>query len=188
MSQVIIAGDTSGTITLQAPAVSGSTTLTLPAATGTVMVSGNMPLFSAYMSANQTITSGTLTTIQFNSTQYDTASSFVTGSYYFRPNVAGYYLINSFFGFTANPSGDLWFIIYKNGSYYASLCELNPTVSANFGGFPASSIIVYLNGSTDYVDLRMKNYAASSVTLQGGSIPGAGTENCYFQGFLARTA
>jgi hypothetical protein len=39
MSQVIIAGDTSGTVTLQALAVSGSTTLTLPAATGNVLVS-----------------------------------------------------------------------------------------------------------------------------------------------------
>ena len=39
MSQVVIAGDTSGTITLQAPAVSGSTTLTLPAATGNVLAS-----------------------------------------------------------------------------------------------------------------------------------------------------
>ena len=36
MSQVIIAGDTSGTITLQAPAVSGSTVLTLPATTATL--------------------------------------------------------------------------------------------------------------------------------------------------------
>jgi len=39
MSQVVIAGDTSGTITLQAPAVSGSTVLTLPAATGNVLAS-----------------------------------------------------------------------------------------------------------------------------------------------------
>jgi hypothetical protein len=37
MSQLIIAGDTSGTVTLQAPAVAGSTTLTLPATTGTVL-------------------------------------------------------------------------------------------------------------------------------------------------------
>ena len=37
MSQVIIAGDTSGTITLQAPAVSGSTTLTLPTTTDTLV-------------------------------------------------------------------------------------------------------------------------------------------------------
>ena len=35
MSSVVIAGDTSGTVTLAAPAVSGTTTLTLPATTGT---------------------------------------------------------------------------------------------------------------------------------------------------------
>lgn len=39
MSAVVIAGDTSGTITLQAPAVSGSTVITLPAATGNLLAS-----------------------------------------------------------------------------------------------------------------------------------------------------
>jgi hypothetical protein len=38
MSSVIVAGDTSGSVTLQAPAVSGSTVLTLPATTGTLVV------------------------------------------------------------------------------------------------------------------------------------------------------
>lgn len=38
MSSVVIAGDTSGTITLAAPAVAGSTTLTLPAVTDTIAV------------------------------------------------------------------------------------------------------------------------------------------------------
>jgi hypothetical protein len=37
MSSVVISGDTSGTVTLQAPAVSGSTVLTLPATSGTVL-------------------------------------------------------------------------------------------------------------------------------------------------------
>lgn len=37
MSSVIIAGDTSGTVTLQAPSVAGSTVLTLPATNGTVL-------------------------------------------------------------------------------------------------------------------------------------------------------
>jgi len=37
MSAVIINGDTSGSVTLQAPAVAGSTTLTLPATSGTVL-------------------------------------------------------------------------------------------------------------------------------------------------------
>ena len=36
MSAVVIAGDTSGSVTLNAPAVAGTTTLTLPATSGTV--------------------------------------------------------------------------------------------------------------------------------------------------------
>jgi len=41
MSSVVIAGDTSGTVTLAAPAVSGTTTLTLPATSGTVLTTGS---------------------------------------------------------------------------------------------------------------------------------------------------
>ena len=37
MSSVIIAGNTSGSVTLEAPAVSGTTTLTLPATTDTLV-------------------------------------------------------------------------------------------------------------------------------------------------------
>ena len=39
MSSVVISGDTSGSITLQAPAVAGTTTLTLPSTSGTVLTS-----------------------------------------------------------------------------------------------------------------------------------------------------
>jgi len=39
MSSVVIAGDTSGTVTLQAPSVAGTTTITLPATSGTMFVS-----------------------------------------------------------------------------------------------------------------------------------------------------
>jgi hypothetical protein len=51
MSAVVISGDTSGSITLDAPAVAGSNTLTLPAATGTVIysnASGNLQANSGY--------------------------------------------------------------------------------------------------------------------------------------------
>jgi hypothetical protein len=40
MSSVVISGDTSGAVTLSAPAVAGTTTLTLPATSGTVLQSG----------------------------------------------------------------------------------------------------------------------------------------------------
>jgi hypothetical protein len=40
MSSIYITGDTSGSITLAAPAIAGSNTATLPASTGTVLVGG----------------------------------------------------------------------------------------------------------------------------------------------------
>jgi hypothetical protein len=46
MSSVVIAGDTSGSVTLQAPAVAGSTTLTLPSTSGTLITSTGMTLVS----------------------------------------------------------------------------------------------------------------------------------------------
>jgi hypothetical protein len=46
MSSVVIAGDTSGSVTLQAPAIAGSTVLTLPATSGTIAIGGTTPSFS----------------------------------------------------------------------------------------------------------------------------------------------
>jgi hypothetical protein len=43
MSSVVISGDTSGAITLSAPAVAGTNTITLPAVTGTAVVTGTTP-------------------------------------------------------------------------------------------------------------------------------------------------
>lgn len=50
MSSVVVAGDTSGSVTLQAPAVSGTTVLTLPATSGTMVAtdaSGNVGIGTA---------------------------------------------------------------------------------------------------------------------------------------------
>ena len=43
MSSISIAGDTSGSVIIAAPAVAGSTTLTLPTTTGTLVTSNAMP-------------------------------------------------------------------------------------------------------------------------------------------------
>ena len=60
MSSVVISGNTSGTITLDAPAVAGTTTLTLPATSGTVLTTASNTNFPAG-SVLQVIT-GTLAT------------------------------------------------------------------------------------------------------------------------------
>ena len=54
MSSVIISGDTSGAITLSAPAVSGTTTLTLPATTGTVLADTTVGVCRAWVNFNGT--------------------------------------------------------------------------------------------------------------------------------------
>jgi len=56
MSSVIISGDTSGAITLSAPAVAGTTTLTLPATTGTVLADTTVGVCRAWVNFNGTST------------------------------------------------------------------------------------------------------------------------------------
>jgi hypothetical protein len=47
MSKLVLSGDTSGSVTLDAPAVSGTTTLTLPTTSGTVLTNGTNTNFPA---------------------------------------------------------------------------------------------------------------------------------------------
>lgn len=52
MSSLVISGDTSGTVTLSAPAVAGSTTITVPATTGTMVVLPTTPSMVRLNTAN----------------------------------------------------------------------------------------------------------------------------------------
>jgi hypothetical protein len=171
MSQVIIAGDTSGTITLQAPAVSGSTTLTLPAATGTVMVSGNMPAFSAYAGSVTSLSGGGFTKVLFDTEEFDTNSNFASSR--FTPTIAGYYQINA--SVSVGTGTQLVCSISKNGSEYKR--GTNITVSSNQS--VASSVISF-NGSTDYVEI----FGFSGVTQNTNT----GISLVYFNGSMVRAA
>jgi hypothetical protein len=61
MSSIVVAGDTSGSVTLSAPAVAGSTVLTLPSVSGTLpIVSGDLGTPSALVGTNISGTSNSL--------------------------------------------------------------------------------------------------------------------------------
>ena len=150
MSAISVAGDTSGSVTLQAPAVAGSTVLTLPAQTGTVMVNG--PAFSAYANASLSITSSTFTKVNINTVIFDTASCFDTTNNRFTPTVAGYYQVNGGAHASATNLVNASCVVYKNGSLYIQGGTLNtaPISSAQMVGI---NTVVFLNGTTDYLEL-----------------------------------
>ena len=150
MSSIVLTGDTSGTITVSAPAVAGTRTLTLPAATGTVMVNG--PAFSATRTADQTFSNSTFTKLQANTETFDTNSNYdPTTNYRFTPTVEGYYQINGNISFGGSTSGYCQIGIYKNGAAYVYGSGIPNNNSVGGQVFVAS--VVYLNGSTDYVEL-----------------------------------
>jgi hypothetical protein len=157
---IVLQGSTSGSVTLQEPAVAGSTTLNLPAATGTVMVSGNMPTFRATNSSNQGYTTSTFTKVSFQTEVFDTASCFNnTGStvggipaYAFLPNVAGYYYVSLTLNHNwVTASSVTATLIYKNGTLDTTSTLRYGSSVGPWGGLNSNSII-YLNGTTDYIE------------------------------------
>jgi hypothetical protein len=144
-----LSGD--GTITgLAAGGLPNATIVQADLATG---VAGTGPAFSASVTGTTTITSGVFTKMVFNSENWDTASCFdSTTNYRFTPNVAGYYLITgSLDAGTSTNANRAIPVIYKNGSSHRLGINLGTANGSSFGS--SVSAQVYLNGSTDYVEL-----------------------------------
>ena len=127
------------------------------------------PAFSAYSSNGQTINSGATSKIQLNNKVFDTASAFdATTNYRFTPQVAGYYQINGQIAFNGGSVGVAQAYIYKNGSTY----QLGNSAPNNgiTGAQTTVSTILYLNGSTDYVELYCYLYTGTTgISLQNSS-------------------
>jgi hypothetical protein len=110
-------------------------------------VAGTGPAFSATQTSAQTPTSSTNTKVVFNSETFDTNGNYdPTTNYRFTPTVAGYYQINLVIA-SAVSSTLSFASIYKNGSSAIRGFQTNATAY----NYPASGLL-YLNGSTDYVE------------------------------------
>ena len=180
MSSIVLSGDTSGSVTVSALAVAGTQTVTLPAASGQLMVSGNMPAFSAYTSANQTASAATWTKVQFNNKEFDTANCYdAITNYRFTPTVAGYYQVNIALVVGQNGSSAIQMqsAIYKNGSLYKTMLGYDATGHFQNVSF---STVMYLNGTTDYIEPYM--YGSTAPFINGGN------NNSAFSASLVRAA
>jgi hypothetical protein len=133
-------------------------------------VVGNGPAFSAYKSANATLSHNTLTKVTFDSENYDTNNNFASST--FTPTVAGYYQIVPSVDFQL-VSTRAYYIdvrLYKNGGIVKygtlSITSSNGAQSQINPLFPP----IYMNGTTDYIELYAYHFdytAAAAVTING---------------------
>lgn len=159
----------SGSLEIQS---NGTTIMTIGSTGVTTQVGA--PAFSAYQSSAQTLSTSTTTKITFDTEEFDTNSNFASSR--FTPTVTGYYQVTG--GIQVNAAACvISLFLYKNGSLYKFLVTSN---NSNLSGAYGTSL-VYLNGSTDYVEI----YASVSV---GQALNVNGTASSYFNGAMIRSA
>ena len=160
LSRSLISSSTGSTINFSAPPVVFST---VPAAN----LHAVGPAFSAYRATStQAITTSTSTKVAFNDTDFDTAACFdPTTNNRFTPNVAGYYRFEWLIEIAATSVTSAVAFLRKNGTDVASGTSVPTatTTQIQTGG----SKLVYMNGSSDYVELFV--YAiGTSLTVATG--------------------
>jgi hypothetical protein len=152
---IVLQSSGGGQITIAEPTTASNFTQTLPAASGEVMVSGNQPAFSAYRSTesgNQSITTDVWTKFGANAEEFDTNNNYDTSLFRFTPTVAGYYQVNLAIYMQASSgfAAVLTCAIYKNGVEFK---RGNDVRSASTQiAVPVIGAIIYMNGSTDYLE------------------------------------
>jgi hypothetical protein len=141
-------------------------------------IAGNGPTFCAYLSTNQSISTNTWTKIAWNAEEFDTHNAFdSTTNYRFQPQVAGYYQIQGMWECNSSATYTYADLRKNNGSHRVMLTSQGSGVSSPFFG------LVYLNGSTDYIDVWAYVVGGTSPnTIYGSQIYTS------IQGFLVRAA
>lgn len=140
-------------------------------------IAGNGPAFSGKLSANQAVSNATWTKVLCATEEFDTSAMYDAPTARFTPTVPGYYQLSGFVGYGTSSMTGGSCSIYKNGALFKGGSAISPPA---FGGFFSTNVscLVYLNGTTDYVELW--GYVSATT-------PVLNTDS-YFQGYLARAA
>jgi len=197
MSKVTIQGNASGTgtFTIASPNSDTDRTLTLPDEAGTVLTTSSdvltsasiitasqstsaVPVFSTYRSgSNFSFSASSWTKVEMNSTLVDTESDWDAVNYRYTPSMGGWYYAT--FVATHNGTGGArrFTSIWKNGNNlgYFQTRETGGEVRYNHNQ------LVYLNGSTDYIEAYVWSDASSPFVNYDDN----GNET-FFQGYLVR--
>jgi hypothetical protein len=171
MASIVVAGDTSGTVTLAAPAVSGTTTLTLPTTSGTI-VTGTTPSGTIVGTTDtQTLTNKTLTSPVLTTPNLGTPSALVL------TNATG---LSS----AALPTGSVLQVVSasKSDTFSTSSTSFTDITGLSLSitpKFTTSKILVFMavQVSTNGVDAPMVQIVRNSTAIGIGDARGSRTRN-----------
>jgi hypothetical protein len=137
------------------------------------------PCFRAYRAtSDQTFSSATATKVQLNAENFDTTNAFDSATNYrFTPAIAGYYHFD--FQLSLQSSAAVGAVgyaaIFKNGAEVNRGSAMVPGASTGYFSYyiASGSGIVYMNGSTDYIELFAFVTAASgTISVNFSATPG----------------
>jgi hypothetical protein len=154
----------------------GSGILNVPAKVLSPNLQG--PTFSAYPSANQTITDSAWNKVTYDTEVYDTNSNFASSR--FTPTVAGYYQVTARVVFDGFALGQSILTIRKNNVEEKRLMQIPNSVSSSV--CPMGSALIYMNGSTDYIEIFVFQNSGSSQAILGSY-----SAETYFQAVMVRS-
>ena len=128
------------------------------------------PAFSAYLNATtQAVPINTPTKVNLDTEEFDTNNCFSAGR--FTPTVAGYYQVSFAVNWAAMVAQVRAAFVLKNGVRHKDGASSGNNGSAS--GEPstaAGAALVYLNGTTDYIELGAQNSNTGGSTINGGNI------------------
>ncbi len=117
----------------------------LTAADVVSLIDGQFPKVRAHQTTAQSLANATWTKITLDTVDFDTNSNFASSR--FTPTIAGYYRVTGSVFFTGTSSSPIAVAVYKDGS----------NVSQGQGGnaidILKTSDLIFMNGSTDYLEL-----------------------------------
>ena len=119
------------------------------------------PAFSAYKSSDQSVTATTFEKVTFGSETFDTDNNFASST--FTPTKAGYYSLNCLvLNSTGSYQNVFW---YKNGANVRRVSNMNTSNTNTIN----DTYLVYLNGTSDYVEVYFYGQATGTVFGDGAA-------------------
>jgi hypothetical protein len=140
------------------------------------------PAFSAYLGTSQALSSSVWTKLTINTEEFDTNNNFdSTTNYRFTPTVAGYYHFDCAVAALASQNSAVEAALYKNGSSFKIAYNYGTNVNMLDDWGVNFSALIYMNGTTDYVELY-------GLVVGSGLTINSGQGTTWISAHLARAA